>query len=99
VDKDADGRITEEEVKEVRVHHPIKNFTFYFYWIHRDTQILKEKTTIIDPATIEPNALWLQIKFLIFNVLECLFFLIGDLWRREHSCMIHFADYHLKRFS
>lgn len=25
VDKDADGRITEEEVKEVRVYYPIKN--------------------------------------------------------------------------
>lgn len=38
VDKDADGRITEEEVKEVRVYYLIKNSPkekfFYFYWIY-----------------------------------------------------------------
>jgi len=39
VDKDADGRINEEEVKEVRVYHQIKIY-FYYYLMYSDTQIL-----------------------------------------------------------
>ena len=39
MDKDADGRINEEEVKEVRVYHQIKIY-FYYYLMYSDTQML-----------------------------------------------------------